>query len=346
MLAGAVALLGFGLGAPASPAAAAGVADIALYEGADRTQKLVEGAKKEGTLTIYGSTPLDDINALTSAFEAKYGLKVKVWRAGPEEVLQRGVVESRAGRFEADVFQLNGPVMEALKRESILQEVKSPALADLVPQAVPAHREWVGERLNIIISAYNRNAVKAEDAPRTWDDLRDPKWKGKLAVEGDDFDWFAAVVSTLGEEKGLKLFREIMSTNGVSVRNGHTLITNLVASGEVPLALTVFSYKAEQLNRAGAPVQPLTMAPAVARVNGVGVARRAPHPHAALLFYDFMLTDGQEILLKRDFWPTNRKVKDLPADYPLKIVDSAQMLDEGEKWTRLFKEVVLSQARK
>jgi iron(III) transport system substrate-binding protein len=129
------------------------------------------------------------------------------------------------------------------------------------------------------------------------------------------------------------------------VRKGHTLLTNLVASGEVPMALTNYLYKADQLRSGGAPLDWFILPPAVARVNGVGVARRAPHPHAALLFLDFILTDGQKVLAERDFTPSNLKVKPLPANLDLKLPDSAVMLDEGEKWARLYKEIFLMQAR-
>src|SRR5690606_37822180 len=104
----------------------------------------------------------------------------------------------------------------------------------------------------------------------------------------------------LGEKEGLQLFRDIVAKNGLSVRKGHTLLTNLVASGEVPLSLTVYNYKAEQLKNKGAPIDWFTISPAIARANGVAMAKGAPHPNAAVLFFDFMLSDGQEILLKRD----------------------------------------------
>jgi hypothetical protein len=124
----------------------------------------------------------------------------------------------------------------------------------LIPQAITPHREWIATRLNIFTQAYNTNLVKKEELPKTYHDLLDPKWKGKLGIEAEDLDWFAVVIRQLGEEKGLKLFRDIVASNGLSVRKGHTLLTNLVASGEVPFALTVYGYKAEQLKNKGAPI--------------------------------------------------------------------------------------------
>jgi len=321
------------------------VAEVAGLQGTDRQQRLIEGAKKEGTLNLYGSAPPDDLAALTAAFEKKYGIKVRVWRASSENIVQRSVTEMRANRNEMDVVETNGPDMEAMYREKLLQEVKSPYLADLIPGAIMPHREWVGTRLNVIVAAYNTKLVKKDELPKTLDDVANPKWKGKLGIEASDFDWFATVTSELGEAKGLKVFRDIVAANGVSVRKGHTLLANLVVAGEVPLALTVYHYKAEQLKNSGAPIDWFILPPAVARFQGVGVARRAPHPHAAMLFFDFMLSDAQEIFSKRDFTPASRKIESSITKLPIRFVDPKQMLDEDEKWNKLYSEIVTRQAK-
>ena len=142
-------------------------APIATYVGADRMQKLIEGAKKEGEFTLYSSAPADDLAALTGAFEKKYGIKAKIWRASSEKVLGRGITEARGNRFDADVYETNGPELEALHREKLLQEVKSPSLADLVPQAILPHGEWVSTRINIFTAAYNTKLIKKEELPKT-----------------------------------------------------------------------------------------------------------------------------------------------------------------------------------
>jgi iron(III) transport system substrate-binding protein len=320
-------------------------ADIAGYQGADRTQRLVEGAKKEGTFTIYTSATVDDITALTGAFEKKYGIKPQVWRASSENIIQRASAEARGGRFDVDVFETDGVAMEAMHREKLLQAVKTPVLTDLIPAAVPAHGEWIGDRVQIFTAAYNTNLVKKADLPKRYEDLTDPKWKGKLGIEAADNDWLSAIVTEMGEDKGLKLFREIVTKNGLSVRKGHTLLANLVVSGEVPLALTTYLYKVAQLKNDGAPIDWLALPPEVARSQGTGMARKAPHPYAAVLFMDWLLTDGQEILGKRDFIPTNIKVKPLPAGLTLKFVDPAKILDENDKWEKLYKDIITNQAR-
>jgi iron(III) transport system substrate-binding protein len=330
----------------AAPAAAQGMAEIVALQGADREKRLIEGAKKEGTLTLYTSATTGDIGAILEGFEKKYGVKVNVWRASSEAVLQRAVTETRARRYEVDAFETNGPELEAMHREKLLVAVKSPYLAELVPQAIRPHGEWVTTRFNIFVAAYNTNLVKKEELPKTWADLAAPKWKGRLGIEAYDHDWFGGVVEGLGEAQGLKVFRDIMAANGMSVRKGHTLLSNLVVSGEVPLALTIYHYRAVQLKAKGAPIDWFALPPAVARPNGVAVARNAPHPHAAVLFYDYMLSDAQPIMLKRDFTPTSTKVAASLKDVPqFRLIDPKLVLDEGEKWTKLYDEIIVKQAR-
>jgi len=319
---------------------------LALYQGSDRLQRIEEAAKREGELTIYSSTPVEDIRVLTDAFERRYGIKTKVWRASSEKVLQRALTEARAGRFDVDAFDTNGPELEALVQEKLLTPVWSPSLASLMPEARFAHQSWVGTRLLIFVLAYNTKLVRKGELPSSYDGFADPKWKGRLGIEADDSDWFATLSTLLGETNAQTLFRSIVATNGISVRKGHTLLTQLVASGEVPLALTVYNYKAEQLKNQGAPIDWYVIAPAIARANGVGVAARAPHPNAALLWYEFELSEeGQRLLLKRDFVPTSRSVATPLNRFPLRFVDSKAVLDESGKWDRRFADVFGAQPR-
>jgi iron(III) transport system substrate-binding protein len=319
---------------------------IASYLGADREARLLEGARKEGEVVLYTSLTIEDMAAINGAFEKRYGIKVRMWRASADKVLQRALAEGRAGRIEADVLEANALSLEALHREALLLAVRSPLHGDLIPQALPAHREWVASRLNVLVQVYNTRLVKKSELPRSFAELADARWKGRLAIEAGDEDWFAAVVKELGEREGLALFRAIVAGNGISVRKGHTLLTNLVASGEVPLALTVYNFTAEQLKQKGAPLEWFVLAPAVARANGVGVARRAPHPHAALLYYDFMIGEqAQRILAERQFVPTSRKIDTPLHRLPLKLADPAEMLDQSARWTGLFEEIVLRKGR-
>jgi iron(III) transport system substrate-binding protein len=334
----AFALIAAGCGStPVSSATETSAADIALYEEPDRLHRLVEGARREGELSIYTSTQASDLGAVVEAYEKKYGIKASIWRSSSEAVVNRVLQEARAGRHMVDIVDTNGPEMEALSREQHLQRVKSPYHADLIPPAIRPHGEWVGVRVNVFVQAYNTGLVKKEELPKTWEELADEKWKGKLGIEQEDSEWLAGIYSEIGEERAGKLFKQIAASNGVSIRKGHTLLTQLVVSGEVPLALTVYNYKAEQLRREGAPIDWFTIGNAIARPNGVGVMRRAPHPHAAVLFYDFELSEeGQKIFAEREFVPTSRKIDTPLNKMPMTFVDPRVTIDEYDKWKNLY----------
>ena len=333
----------FGMSLLSTAASAQTAADILTYAGPDRAQRLLDGARKEGTVTLYSSAAAQDMNPQVAAFEKKYGIKVRVWRGSSEDIAHRVTNEHRAGRYDVDVAETAGPEMEVMVREKLLQEFRTPVAAGLIPQATLAHHRWIMTRLSVFVSAYNTNLIKPADAPKRYEDLLDPKWKGKLAVEADDASWFMQLAATIGEDKAIKLFRDIVARNGMSVRKGHTLLANLIPTGEVPLGLTIYTYRAEQLKREGAPIEILHLPPVIALPTGTGIARNAPHPFAAALLADFFLTDAQEILASRGNTPTDPKVKPLPPN--LAFIDLARFLDESGKWTKLYKDIFTEKGR-
>jgi iron(III) transport system substrate-binding protein len=227
-----------------------------------------------------------------------------------------------------------------MHRENILQAVKSPYHADLIAPAILPHGEWVGTRLNVFVQAYNTNKIKKTDLPKTWEDLANPKFKGKIGIEQEDSDWLAGIFSDIGEARARKVFTDIVRSNGMSVRKGHTLLSQLVVSGEVPLALTVYNYKAEQLKKLKAPIDWFVIGNAIARPNGMAVARKAPHPHAAVLFYDFELSpEGQQIIANLEFVPTSKKIDTPLNKVPMKFVDAKVAIDEYDKWKGLYRQL-------
>ena len=121
----------------------------------------------------------------------------------------------------------------------------------------------------------------------------------------------------------MKLFRDIVAANGMSVRKGHSLLANLVPTGEVPLALTLYGYRVEQLKNEGAPIEIVYLPPVIALPTGTGIVRNAPHPHAAALLADFFLTDGQQILADRFNFPVNPKIRPMPEG--LSLIDVARV---------------------
>ncbi len=317
---------------------------LAMYDGPDREQRLLAGARKEGFLSFYTSLNEPNMAMLVSGYEKKYGIKVRTWRSSGDNVLQRMVTEAGAGRFDVDAMHLGSAELEALHREKLLQPVNSPHHKNLFAAALPAHREWAPTYVSVWVQAYNTNAIKKEDLPKTYQDLLDPKWKGKLGIEATNHDWLGKTVTEMGEQKGLKLFRDIVAANGISARRGHSLLNNLVVSGEVPFAITVYNYSPEYSKKQGAPVDWIALDPVVGRANGVGVMRKAPRPHAALLFYDFLISDeGQKLFAEREYMAASRNIRLPPKlkNLNIRIIDPAQALNQSDKWFKEFQEIVV-----
>lgn len=324
------------LAAPDSPHRA-----IYTYQGADREARLDAEARRQREVWIYTSLNLKDSVPLTEAFEKRTGVKTKLWRASSEKVLQRAVTEARAGRFTCDILETNGPEMEALYREHLLEAFFSPHFTDLPAAAFPRHRHYVADRFNFFTIGYNTNLVKPEEVPNAYEDLVHPRWAGRVGMEGSDVDWFAAMVKLMGEEKGLAFFRKLADSRP-QIRTGHTLMAELVASGEIPLAATLYNHNIERLVVKGAPVKWKAVAPTFGRPNAIGVARHAPHPHAAMVFADFMLSkEGQTILKDRNRVPASLTVETRLNKFPFHMIDPVITLDENDKWEKLWSELFL-----
>ena len=314
---------------------------LSALTGPSREKILIEGAKAEGFLMLYSSMQVASINTLQKAFEDKYGIKLRFWRGGSEDILRRSVIEKKAGREDVDVFESDGPVLETMYREELLGKGTSPFHGDLIPQALRPHGEWVATRVNIFAAVYNTKLIAKSDLPTSYEGFTDPKWKGKLGIEADDYDWFGSVSHIVGEEKVRAIFSAIGVANGFSLRKGHTLITNLVAAGDVPLGLTVYLQNIDVAKKAGAPVEALLLDPVIARPNGIALSRNPPHPHAALLFYDFTISpEGQNVLRTREFIPTSTKVISPLSSLTVHFEDPAIQLDEGDKWQKAFRETI------
>jgi len=320
---------------PAKPA------DILNYQGPDREKRLIERAKQEGALTIYTSLAPTESKPLADAFEKKYGIKVELWRAISERVIQRALSEAKAGRHTADVIATNGPEMENLAREKILATYYSPHAADLPPASIPQHRLWMPDRLQIFVVGYNTNLVKREELPKSLMGFTDPKWKGKLGIEAGDFEWMATLVKKWGEAQGMAFFRKLAELRP-EVRKGHVLLAQLVAAGEIPVGLTTYSGNAETLKRKGAPIDWVAI-DAVARPQGLGISRNAPHPAAALLYADFVLSaeEGQRLYEAMGRPPVNTKIKSSLTNFSMTYLDPVAVIDEAEKWQKLWEELFL-----
>ena len=322
---------------PPSPHAA-----IYGYKGADRQARLLERARQEGSVTVYTSLAPTEATPLVEAFEKKTGVKVNLWRALSDSVVKRAVTEAQAKRHAFDVVETNGPEMESLAREQLLAEFFSPHLADLPAEIIPKHGLWVPDRLNFFVVAYNPNKVKAAELPKTYEGFLDPKWKGRIALEATDAEWMAGVVKTWGEARGMDFMRKLGATKP-DMRKGHVLLAQLISSGEIDVGLTAYHANAQSFKKRGAPVDWAPVEPVIARPQGIGVARHAPHPHAALLFVDFMLgPEAQEMLSAMGRTPSSTKVKTDTSGMAFVMSDPAVTLDEADKWQLLWDKLFMS----
>ena len=316
--------------------------DIYMYQGADRDKRLVEGAKKERQVVLYSTMTVADGKAFGAAFERKYGVQLVHWRTSSEKIVQRAVAEARGRRYEADVFESSANHLEALRREKLLEDFHTPVLSEIVPAALPrGHRQYVADRFVFFVMGYNTNLVKPGELPATFEELLQPRWSGRITIEGTDVTWFAAVTKAMGEQKGLAYFRRLAAMKP-EIRHGHIHTAQLVASGEVPFFLTAYNNNMETLKLKGAPVDWKPLQPAFGQAAAIGLARHAPRPHAALLFAEFVLSkEGQEIYKSVNRVPTSMAVDSPLNKFKYEIIDPVLALDEGEKWEKLFSELFL-----
>jgi len=314
---------------------------VYMYRGADRDTRLLARARQEGSLLFYTSMATTESMPLAQAFEKKYGIKVELWRATSDKVVQRAITEARGRRFTLDFIETNGPELEMLAREKLLSEFYSPYVADLPAAAVPAHRLWVSDRLNVFVVAFNTNKVRREELPKNLEGFLDAKWKGRIGLEATDAEWLGTIVKLWGPDKGMAFFRKLADMRP-DIRKGHVLFSELVAAGEVPVGLTIYSSNAESIKRRGGPIDWVPMEPVVVRPQAIGVAKNAPHPHAALLFADFILSpEGQELLLSMGRVPASAKVKNSLSSINFTLIDPVTVLDESEKWEKIWSDLFL-----
>ena len=291
-------------------------------------------AAQEKTVVLYTSLAPTESGPLGQAFEKKTGIKVEIWRALSEKVVQRALTELQARRNTVDVIETNGPEMEMLAREKLFAEIKSPFLADIAPAAIPKHRQWIPDRLNFFVVAYNTNKVRRDELPKDYRGFLDPKWKGRLGLEATDSEWMATLVKGWGERDGMAFFRQLAEMRP-DVRKGHVLLAELIAAGEIPVGLTVYNSNAESFKRRGAPIEWVPIPPVVARPQGIGIARAAPHREAAQAFVDFVLSpEGQSLYESMGRVPVSTKVKTHMNRFEYTLVDPATALDEQDKWMR------------
>jgi iron(III) transport system substrate-binding protein len=169
----------------------------------------------------------------------------------------------------------------------------------------------------------------------------DPKWKGRIGLEATDAEWMATIVKQPGPERGTAFFHKLAAMKP-DVRKGHILLSELVAAGEIEVSLTSYNANAESMKRRGGPIDWMPIEPVVARPQGIALAKNAPHPHAALLFADFVLSpEGQELFNSLGRVPANLKVKSNLNNFPYKMIDPVTVPDEADKWEKMWNDLFL-----
>ena len=310
-----------------------------------RRERLIELAQEEGaTLTLYGVTNLEEMAENIDAFEEDTGMTVNYYRAGSEEILQRLVEEQKAGFRAADAVNENGAEMVFLDREGMFAPVVTPASEDLPEKGV--HETWFWSYIDIFAPAWNPKLIPASEAPKTWQDVLG-KYDQELLMEIGDIEWFATLVKHfvaeegMTEEEAIALFED--AAKNATFVDGHTLMVELVAAGEYGIAASPYSHRNAEFKEDGAPVEwEPAVAPLVARPEGVAVHSTAEHPAAALLFVEWYLTDGQKLGLTQERQPASTAVPGggLPEDYENIVVDVDAVLDEFDRWSELYDEIV------
>jgi iron(III) transport system substrate-binding protein len=254
----------------------------------DERTKLIEAAKKEGKLLWYTSTNVTESKPLLDDFEKQNPfIKGEIFRASGEVILNRIVTETRANKWNFDVVMVGE--FDVLMDAKLLAPYKSPEAKNFIPDFVNPNGYWSAVYVNYRAIGYNPKLVAEKDAPKQWEDLLDAKWKGKIALEEEDYVWYGALAKFWGKERTQKYMRALAKRD-IQWRKGHTLIAQLMAAGEFPLGV-IYAHRIEEMKQRGAPVEwANTVNPVVATLNGAGLSVKPPHPNAARLFIDFLLS--------------------------------------------------------
>ena len=257
---------------------------------------LIDAAKREGEVVYYASMNLSEANAVIGEFERRYPfIKVKLQRTGSEKLLTRVLTEARAKKPFADVLQTVEFSMHIFNRTGILARY-TPQANELYPKDFKEEGFWTTVYYNAYVTAYNTRLAPARTLPKTYDDLLDPKWKGKLLMEGTKAEWFAGMLQIFGQERGLKYMRELAKQQP-SAREGHELLAQLVVAGEGVIDINIPAASVERMKERGAPIDWTALGPAPAVMVGAGISAQAPHPNAAKLFLEFVLSrEGQKLM--------------------------------------------------
>ncbi len=272
---------------------------------------LIDAARKEGRLTWYTTLIVDQfVRPATQAFEKKYGIKTDYTRADHNEVALRILNEGKAGKMQADIFDGFSQVV-GLDREGFVTRWSPDAVKTWPKHLFDPLGRWIASNLYVLTPGYNTDLVPKGTEPRTFEDLLDPKWKGKMAWSvnispSGAAGFIGAVLSHMGEEKGMDYLRKLATQNITGVRVSARQLLDQSIAGEYPIVLQIFNYHPGISAAKGAHIDWIRMQPALAALGIVSITKPAPHENAAKLFLDFLTSpEGQRIFRDADYMPAD-----------------------------------------
>ena len=341
--------LGIGFFHMSMPLGAADVSPIALYRGADRQTKLEKAAQAEGSVVWYTSIALGESPRYVELFEKRYPfIKVHLVRSNSSRMAQRYTAEYQAGTFLADILDTGDTTIEFFRRKGMLQSYYSPLAEKFDKRFIQKQNFWVANRATMTVLGYNTRLVKAAEVPTRYEEVLDAKWKDKISLEREDSPWFMALMEYWGEQKGKAFFQRcarrirgfvpatrFRHSSSRRVRM-HFLLTHTVEGSLRPSVPAPRS-----IGLILSPWSPQTMSPRW--------RKNAPHPNAAMLFLDFMLSkDGaQKVLRDVNRIPTHPEVLPNPPrlreGFNFIVIDPAKYNDGVARYGKLWREWVLQE---
>jgi len=337
----ALALPGSSLSAAEKPVTAA---ELAMYKGPDRQQILEEGAKKEGQLTFYTSGTIEQsVGPMVDAFKKKYPfINIDIWRAGTNALTPRIVEEFKAGKSIFDNVEGTQSNMMVMQKLGIIQPFYSPNLTqmekDAITPAADGGAYTVVFRASGIGIGYNTKLINKSQLPKTYPDLLDPKWKGKMAIAGSSTgtNWLGVISDIYGEEFLKRLSQQDIVVHMIS---GFALL-NMMINGEFAFSPTIFDAQVIAAKKKGIQIDWMPLEPVHANVGQIALAKDVHHPHAALLFADFHLSkEGAEIVKSRGYGHLRKDVTSLMQPY--KKYFASESVDDLKKNQELFNRYLL-----
>ncbi|MFC1817436.1 ABC transporter substrate-binding protein [Thermodesulfobacteriota bacterium] len=318
--------------------------ETAAMQSEEKTiSKLVEGAKKEGKVVLYTTSGTEEAYKIIRKFMQRYPfIKATFYRTGSEKLMIRSVAEHHSNKFLFDVIWITSPEVEILKEKGVLGKYFS-AHRDYINDKDP-EGYWTDAFLTINTIGYNTRLVSPQEAPKTMEDLLDPKWKGKIGMDTKAFYWFAALLKIMGEEKGLEYMKKL-SEQDIQFRTGKTLNTQFLSAGEMSIGITLLNYIVEAMKMKGAPVEWIAIEPVIAGIHPAGISSNAPHPNAAKLLLEWILSrEGQKVLAGTGRIPSRIDVDPLVPKLKkgLKIAPyDSSIAKDYQKYVNLYRKVLM-----